>query len=220
MATDLWDYSKLLAEQLRLNGMKEEGVQEVVAEVQHHVLATQQDPVEAFGQPTDYAMTWIRPRSGRWMMRIAAASAGVTGLLALANGLGPGPWSGPVDIDWSTAIVWLTWVVCMGVLPWTVEVWLARRRGQRVGTPGGMPVWGMLVAIAFFTVAVIWGVAAMLTDEGGVLFSTPKWALVLIGVVCLPGLAFIGSHRNASLPEDPGTPVTWKTKVRRAFINR
>ncbi len=78
MAVDLWKYSEVLAEQLRLNGMKEEQVREVVAEVQHHVIATQQDPVEAFGQPTDYAMTWIRPRSRRWMMRIMAATAGVT----------------------------------------------------------------------------------------------------------------------------------------------
>ncbi len=52
------------------------------------------------------------------------------------------------------------------------------------------------------------------------MFSVPRWALVLIGVVCLPGLAFMGSHRNTSLPENPGTPVTWKTRVRRAFINR
>lgn len=219
MSTDLSEYSRVLAEQLRLNGMKEEQVREVVAEVQHHVIATQQDPVEAFGQPTDYAMTWIRPKSGRWVMRIAAATAGVTGLLALTKGLGPGPWSGRVDIDWSSVILWLTMVVCVGVMPWTVEVWLARRRGQRVGTPEGVPVWGMLVAIALSTAAVIWGIASMLTDEGGVLFSAPKWVLVLIGFVCLPGLAFIGSHRNASLPADPGTPVTWKTRLRRAFIN-
>ena len=105
MAVDLWKYSEVLAEQLRLNGMKEEQVREVVTEVQHHVLATQQDPVEAFGQPTDYAMTWIRPRSRRWMMRIMAATAGVTSVVALANGLGPGPWSGPVDIDWSLGLL-------------------------------------------------------------------------------------------------------------------
>lgn len=221
MAADLWDYSKLLAEQLRLNGMEEEQVQEVVAEVQHHVIATQQDPVKAFGQPTDYAMTWIAPKSRRWIVRIVAAAAGVTSLLALPMGLlWPESRAGQVEIDSSYILLWLIWVVGMGVLPWTVEVWLVRRRGRRAGGPAGVPIWALLIVTSLLATAAIWVGITWLTEEGEVVLSAPRWVVVLIGLVCLPGVAFMGSHRNAALPERPGTAVTWKTRVRRAFINR
>jgi len=221
VSTDLWEYSKLLAEQLRLNGMKEEQVQSVVAEVQHHVLDTQQDPVEAFGQPTDYAITWMAPSSSRWILRIVAAIVGVTSILALVRGLlAWQPWSGQVEIDSFYVSLWLIWVMVLGVLPGTVEAWLVRRRGRGVGGPGGVPIWGLLIGISALVAIVVWVGATILMGEGGVQFSTPKWFLVLIGVLCLPGVVFIGSQRKPALPERPGTAVTWKTRVRRAFYNR
>ena len=221
MPTDLWEYSKVLAEQLRLNGMREERVREVVAEVQHHVLDTQQDPVEAFGQPTDYAMTWVAPSSRRWIVRSVAAMAGVTSLVSLPRGLlGPEAWGSRVDIASSYVYLWLIWLVCMGVLPWTAEVWLARRSRRRAGGPGGAPVWAVLMGVSLLVMILVWVGGSMLFDDRGLAFTAPKWALVTIGVAGLPGLAFIGSHRNVSLPERPGTTVTWKTRVRRAFINR
>ncbi|MFC7486476.1 hypothetical protein ACOCJ7_14615 [Knoellia sp. CPCC 206453] len=221
MPTDLWEYSKVLAEQLRLNGMKEEQVEEVVAEVQQHVLDTQQDPVEAFGQPTDYAVTWMAPSSSRRVLRILAAVAGVTSILALLRGLtAQGSWSDQVEIDSFYVSMWLIWVVALAVLPWTVEIWLARRRGQRVGSPGGVPLGVLLAGISALVLAVIWAGATMVMGDGGAVFSTPKWSLVLIGVLCLPGVMFIGSQRNAALPDGPGKRATWKTRVRRAFINR
>lgn len=221
MPNDLWEYSKVLAEQLRLNGMKEKQVQEVVAEVQQHVHDTQQDPVEAFGQPTDYAVTWMAPRASRRILRILAAVAGVTSILTLLRGLtAQKSWTGKVEIDAFDISLWLVWVVALAVLPWTVEVWLARRRGQRVGSPGGAPLGVLLAGISALVLAVIWAGATMVMGDGGALFSTPRWSLVLIGILCLPGVMFIGSQRNAALPKGPGTPVTWKTRVRRAFINR
>lgn len=221
MPTDLWEYSKVLAEQLRLNGMKEDQVQEVVAEVQQHVVDTQQDPVEAFGQPTDYAITWMAPSSSRRVLRILAAVSGVTSILALTRGLlAQESWSDPIQIDSFYISLWVTWIVALAVLPWTVEVWLVRRSGQRVGSPEGFPVWGLLLGISALVVALTWAVATMLMGQGGVLFSMPKWLLVLVGLLCLPGVMFIGSQRNTALPEGPGTRATWKTRVRRAFINR
>lgn len=220
MPTDLWEYSKILAEQLRLNGMKEDQVQEVVAEVQQHVLDTQQDPVEAFGQPTDYAITWMAPSSCRRVLRILAAVAGVTSILTLVRGLAAqGSWSSQVEIDAFYFSMWLVWVVALGVVPGTVEIWLVRRRGQRVGRPAGVPIWGLLTGISALVVTVVFVGASRVMEQGGVLFSAPRWSLVLIGVLCLPGVLFVGSQRKPALPERPGTAVAWRKRVRRAFIN-
>lgn len=58
MPTDLNVHCGLLAQQLRVNGLKEPKVREVVAQVADHAVATGEDPVVAFGQPIDYAAQW------------------------------------------------------------------------------------------------------------------------------------------------------------------
>ena len=76
-ATAASGYAAVLAEQLRQSGMREERVRVVVADVLDHVHATGEDPVEAFGQPADYAAQWAPPLGpGPIVLRILAGGPG------------------------------------------------------------------------------------------------------------------------------------------------
>lgn len=221
MTTDLREYSTSLAEQLRLNGMKEEQVREVVAEVQAHVVSTQEDPLTAFGQPADYARSWIDPPPHRWALRMAGGILGVTGMVILPHAIfgGVQGTAGAVEFTGAAVMLWAIWVLGLAVVPWSLQVWWTRRRGQRVGQrKGPSPVTVGLIAILVITV-LAWAVVPRLIDIDGVAFTSPRWVVMAIGLCCLPGFAVVGRPSSDALPGPPG-PDTWKSRLRRAFWTR
>lgn len=223
MATDLQTYSRALAEQLRINGMQERRVSEVVAQVQEHVMVTGESPLEAFGQPVEYARQWKALTWGTWLRRLGGAAVGVTGLLLVLQALfAEGSWTSVVTFDSDDLTRWVLWVAIMAVVPWTLDLWLTRRRASNLGHTTQPADWLVRTGV----IAAIIAIGLAVTVEGSVdggrhwtLLEAPRWVCALLGVVGLPGMAYFGTSSNRSLPEPPG-PVSWKTRVRRAFINR
>lgn len=221
MTTDLREYSTSLAEQLRLNGMKEEQVREVVAEVQAHVVATQEGPLTAFGQPADYARTWIDPPLRRWILRMVGGVVGVTGIVTLQHGIfgGAQDTAGTVAFTGDDAMLWVVWVLGLAVVPWSLQVWWTRRHGQRLGQRRSLSPLALGMGALVVITVLAWVVVPRLVAIDHVVFTSPRWLVLAIGLCCLPGFGLIGRPSSDALPGPPG-PDTWKSRLRRAFWTR
>lgn len=82
--------------------------------------------------------------------------------------------------------------------------------------------WAVRIFVVCGAVAVMW-IFMWATIDGeaeSVLFSMPRWALVVVGVVCLQAWPFAGSSRSNRMPLSPGRKESWGIRVRRAFVNR
>jgi len=218
--TDVWTYSKFLAEQLRINGVREREVREIVAQVQDHVLTTGEDPVVAFGQPADYAGTWRPLRWTSWILRLTAACVGVTGMVALIVALVPGDdvgWTETMDVD-AHALVLVAGYVTTAILGWTLGLLLSRQRSRVLGDPRRQRLFRALALLPFGLAVVAMG-WLFLRGEGdfipsGTAFSQPRWLLVAFGVLTVPGVYF-WNPPSRNMPDQP--TMTFRMKVRRWF---
>ncbi|KGN33015.1 hypothetical protein N802_16035 [Knoellia sinensis KCTC 19936] len=219
MTTDVWTYSKLLAEQLRINGVREFKVREIVAQVQEHHLSTGQDPVEAFGQPVDYARSWRPLRWTSWLIRLVALCAGWAGLMAVFAAIlpiTPTAWTQDLDITAASMALGAGWAAG-SVLVWTLGFWMSRQRARSLGHPRRERLVRaasvlLFVLGAVVVVAVFWWGDDSLLHPSGTLFSQPRWLVLLFGLVTVPGLYFWGQP-SRSMPSYPHEPLS--TKLRR-----
>ena len=124
------DYSQRLIQALRLKDVPGDRIGEIVAEVESHVADTGEDPVEAFGNPRDYAASLTaehRPAPG-WFTAISLVGSAFAGWLiaqgSLAVLLGEPFWGQP---GW----IWLVLGLAVGI-PGGISVW---RRSTRVRDP-------------------------------------------------------------------------------------
>lgn len=224
MSATLWDYSKLLAEQLRFSGVREAEVRDIVAEVQDHVLATGEEPLEAFGTPVEYAQSW-RPLSWRFLLlRVLAASVGVVGLWSVLASLlpeSPVGWSDRLILDsqWMTTVA--SWVLAGALIPWTIGIWSSRQRARRLSRRGGRRAIGVL-ELGFMAVLVLglagagllgWGDDSPVPSDLSV--SAPRWLVLVGGLAMVPMLRFFG-WPSRELPARPGRASSgWMLRLRR-----
>lgn len=227
MTTSRWQYAKALAEQLRLNGVAEPKVREIVAQVEAHTKATGEDPVDAFGQPVVYAAQWKRLTPRRWLGQVllgVGASLGIVGVSTTVTA--EGPWGGVVPIVVDDVTLLGVSVVLLALLPWTADLWVSRRRASRLGvgsTRHGWPVRaGVVIGIA--TVA---GFGMWLFDgpePSQTLFEVPRWSLLAVALASIPTLFLSGpapgQNTHPRPPGPAGDPPPWPARIRRALTNR
>jgi len=226
MTTSRLHYVRELAEQLRINGVPEARVREIVAEVEGHAAVTGEDLVTTFGQPVDYAAQWRPLSPRRWMGQVllgAVPALGVaSGVKAMFAG---GEWSSAVAVDRSDLTGFLVLFAVIGLVPWTVGLTESRRRAAALGSTTTPSVWPYRVAVP-----VVFGVVVALVTwalGGGsastLLMEVPRWVLAVVGVVGVSSVVLLGPAPNSAgqLPDRPWAPPhSWRTRVRRAFINR
>ena len=217
MTTSTSQYGSALAEQLRINGVREGEVREIVAQVRAHCEMTGEDPVAAFGQPLDYARAWKPLHWTTWLARVLAAALGLAGLGAVMSALFATEvgWAEQTDIDSGVLFVIGSWAIGM-VFSWSVGLWFARRRAMSLGRGRGRWPHRLLKAVAWGVsaaaiVALLWWASFSWSDRG-TLFSQPRWLLLTFGLLTLPGLRFWG-RPSRNLPAPPNDTV--RARVRR-----
>ena len=226
MSTSRWHYARSLSEQLRVNGVPETKVREIVAQVEAHIKATGEDPVEAFGQPVDYAAEWQPLGPRRWFTQLLLGVVLAAGVLAIVKVVtSEQGWFQGVPLDTRDLPHFGLFVGLLAVMPWTIDLWLSRRRGSRLGESERPTEWPFKWAALIVLVAVVTSVAGFLGEPAGrVLFTVSRWLLLVLGLATLPILLFGGPHpgmdSHPRAPGESGDESPWRTRVRRAFINR
>lgn len=228
MGTSMWHYKRALAEQLRVNGVREPRVREIVAQVEAHVDATGEDPVAAFGQPVDYAAQWQPLGVRHWSLQVLASclvAVGLAGAIpAVMSGVG---WRDEVPVTTDDLHSTLLMVGVLAFIPWTSELWLSRRRASRLGTPSRPVEWPVRVVAALGFGLFAWAVAHLWGGTGEdtvVVMDAPRWLLVAGGVAAVWGVTQIGrGPGSATLPRPPGDTGgvgAWGRRVLRVLSGR
>lgn len=225
MTTSRWHYAKELAEQLRINGVPEARVREIVAEVDQHATTTGEDLVATFGQPVEYAAQWRTLSPTRW---VAQVLLGAIPALGVASGVkamfAEGAWSSAVVVDRSDLTGFLVIFTVVALVPWTVGLMESRRRAAALGHATVPPVWPYRVAVPVALGVLVALVTWAVDGSGEVrLLEVPRWVLAAAGVVGFSSVLFLGPSPNSAsqLPDRPWAPPhSWRTRVRRAFLNR
>lgn len=226
MPTSRWHYITELSEQLRINGAPESEVRDIVAQVEDHIKATGEDPVEAFGQPVDYAAQWQRLTPRHWLTQVAIGALAAVGVLAGVKAiLADQSWGGGVPISREDLVRLGVWACLLGVLPWTTGLLESRRRATRLGDSSIPSAWPLRIAgvvglgALAFTASVLLGA----TGESSIVFHLPKWFLAAVGVLgVVTSLSLGGPAPNSAStpPRPPNTPpVSLRSRLRRAFWN-
>lgn len=226
MSTSRWHYVKELSEQLRINGVPEEKVRDIVAQVESHVSATREDPVDVFGQPADYANEWQRLTPRHWATQVALGIIPAIGIAAGIRALF-------ADTTWASAlgvrvddVVRACWLgAIMSLLPWTTGLIESRRRAVRLGGPRPPSTWPLRLATAVAAGVAVATVIWVIGEDGldRVLFDVPRWSLVVVAVLTIGSVWFVAPAPNSAsgVPRPPGTPdPSWRTRLRRLFLNR
>lgn len=220
MHVDVSVYCGLLAQQLRLAGLPETRVVDVVHDVMSHVRATGEDPVEAFGQPADYAAQWVTPPTvwvvlGRLVVRAVAAVAMFGSIPALVAG---GSWTRDVGPTLDDALGTVPVVIVVAVLPWTLELWLTRRAARSAGRRNRLPDWVIRgVVVVGLLVLFAWGMS-LLPNQGPerpAILDAPRWLFLLVGVVGACALFRQDVAQNTGLPALPGPRRSRWSRLRR-----
>ncbi|GAA4111054.1 hypothetical protein GCM10022415_05080 [Knoellia locipacati] len=219
MSTSQWHYSRALAEQLRINGVSESKVREIVAQVESHVGSTGEDPVDAFGQPVAYAAQWQPLSPLWWVRRVGVAGVVSVGVfcvvMAVVKG---GPWTAAVTIDRSDVVTLATLFVLLAILPWTSELWLSRRRGANLGESHPPSDWPVRIASSAVAILGVTAFAWLSDGSESTILQVTRWHLVVVGLI---GMSLM--FRAPAHPGDPARPVdapwaphrTWRTRLRR-----
>lgn len=226
MTASRWHYVKELSEQLRVNGVPEQRVRDIVAEVEGHVAATGEDPVVAFGQPVDYAAHWSRLSPRRWLAQLCLAAVVAVGIAAGVRAVfADARWGGLVAIRPEDAVQFVMMFCVLGVLPWTVGLRESRQRASRLGESTIPSAWPLRLAGALVLGVVITTLAWLADERAGavVLISVPRWCLAALAAVGILVGFLMGPTPNSAgqRPTPPGERARpWRMRVRRAFINR
>ncbi|WP_156969813.1 hypothetical protein [Knoellia subterranea] len=206
--------------------MAEPKVREIVAQVEAHTRMTGEDPVEAFGQPVDYAAQW-QPLSGRHLLTQfllgVVLAAGIMGVIKAVSV--DRAWADPTPVTFDDLPTFGVFVALLGVLPWTVDLFLSRRRASRLGQSAPGLEWPLRWAAILGIGAAVSGAVWILGEPSdGTLFMAPRWLLLALGLATLPILFLAGPHPGMdSHPRPPGPAghePSWKSRMRRTFLNR
>jgi len=221
MSTSKSHYVKELTEQLRINGLPESRVREIIGEVQGHLAATDEDPVVTFGQPVDYATQWVRLSPGRWVSKVLLGAVAALGIVCGVRALfADQPWDGGVAMGPPDLVQFAILFGVLGVLPWTVGLFESRRRASRLGEstiPSSWPLRIGAVVVIGILAALLTGLVDQGASEAG-FFEVPRWSLVAVAVLGLSVVFFMGPTPNSSgyAPEAPGPQgSSWRMRVRR-----
>jgi hypothetical protein len=221
MSTSRLHYVRELTEQLRINGLPEVRVREIVGEVEGHLAATREDPVATFGQPVDYAAQWVRLSPWRWASKIALGAVAALGISAGVKALfADQSWTGGVAIVESDLLRFFVAFCVVGVLPWSVGLRESRLRASRLGESVIPSLWPVKIA-AVATMTLIAGVLAWIVDDranAAALLELPRWVLGALAVAGLCVVPFMGPSPNSAgdAPNAPGSQdSSWRTRARR-----
>lgn len=221
MPTSMWHYTRALAEQLRVNGVPEPRVREIVAQVEAHVEATGEDPVAAFGQPVDYAVSWQRLSTRRWGWQIlkgAAVALGAGAVLKVV--VAGGSWGGGVPVTGDDVATVAVMVAIVAVMPWTVELWLSRRRAGRLGESSSPTDWPYRLAGGYALILTLaFGTRLLFESATQTVLTLPRW-LLLAGGLAGVAMSLFDTRvpGNATQPRPPWAGrETWLARVRRVL---
>lgn len=226
MTTSRWHYAKELAEQLRINGVPEARVREIVAEVDQHATTTGEDLVATFGQPVEYAARWQPLAPRRWTRQVLLGAATALGVGCTVKAfVADQTWTGGVPVTALDMVQLLVIFVVVALVPWTVGLVESRRRAATLGESRPASFWPMrAAAVAGVGVAVAlltWAVDTWASPTA--LVQVPRWWFVPLAVVGLVVGSLAGPTPDTAgrLPDRPwAPPPSWRTRVRRAFISR
>lgn len=219
MRVDAGVYCGLLAQQLRLAGLPEARVVEVVHDVMSHVRATGEDPVEAFGQPAEYAAQWVAPPSVRSILarlglRLVAAAVLAVGLPAVLAG---GSWTRDVGVTLDDVPGVVAFVVVVAVLPWTLELWLIRRAARSAGRGRRVPDWVVRVLVVATLMMLFAWAASLLPDPvngRASIVEAPRWLFVLVASAGAVVIVRQDLAQDAAVPKPPGSRPSLRAWVR------
>jgi hypothetical protein len=226
MTTSRWHYVRELAEQLRINGVPEARVRDIVAEVEGHAVVTGEDLVSTFGQPVDYAARWRPLQPRRWTGQVLLGGATALGVgCAVKAVLADQPWADDVPISASDTVHLLVIFAVVALMPWTAGLVESRGRASRLGESRPPSVWPVRFAIAAVVCLGVGVLAWVVTTWWGAtaLLEVPRWSLVPLALAGLAVGSLAGPTPNSAgrLPDAPwAPPPSWRTRVRRAFANR
>ncbi|MBM6402820.1 hypothetical protein JQN72_00990 [Phycicoccus sp. CSK15P-2] len=206
-------YGAMLAEQLRQGGLAEPRVRVVVADLLDHVRTTGEDPVQAFGQPADYARAWVRPLS-RWRVlgRAVATAVGAVGMFAAVTAFfRGGSWSARMSVTIGDLVVLAVFALGAGVLPWTLELWLGHRAARRVGRRPRVPDVVIRAGVMLLVLGLLFTVFTAFDPEvwEPVVLGPPRPVVFVVGMVVAAVLSMVRQPRSPALPRLPGTPERW-----------
>lgn len=185
-------YLDNLTIQLRLLDVPGDRIGQILAEVETHVADTGLDPVDAFGEPGEYAETYaaqapVSPERG-WRSELGIAALGAPASSAAFEGVFH--LTGSVDVTVRMMGMWLATVVVGLIVVHLLFALLGRETAgsakQRTFTSRYMVIW-FLVWIAAVAILVLIG----LLPTGPSIATIPGWVLLVAGL-----LAFSALFRN------------------------
>lgn len=206
---DLDLYLGLLADAVRARGGHARQVREVVGEVRGHCLHTQDDPVETFGLPEQYASARFRPLTWQVVVgRLFAGLGSAVGVMALVAALVPRQESSGSVLTVSDLTTGLMTVNVLVAVPWLVyglersmlPRWIGRRAVARWAWVIRAAV---LVVLSAAVLAMAWSIDPQ--ASGRSVLAGPRWAFFATALVLLP-LVWVSGPSARSVPGHPRSP--------------
>jgi len=177
---------------LRLLDLPGERIGQILAEVETHFGDTGLNPVEAFGEPGEYAATYAatapasevaRGRSRGWLRNLCVAGVAAVGVSTISEGAFH--LTGSVDLTARLLGTWLATVALGLVVVHLVFALLASDTAgsakPRTFTSRYM-VFGSLAMMAGFAVVLL---TPLLLPTGPILVSVPGWGLLVAGLLAV-----------------------------------
>lgn len=186
-------YLENLTIQLRLLEVPGDRIGQILAEVETHVADTGVGPVDAFGEPGEYAATYAAaagPAPARggfrgWLRTLGVAVVGAFAGVAVA--FGAMDLAGSVDITTRLLGMWLA-TLAVGLLVMRVLWPQLQRDTARVFTPRRFTSRFMALGVLTWLAGVAALVPIGLLHPGPTLVSVPGWVLFLAGVLAFYAL--------------------------------
>jgi hypothetical protein len=184
--------------QLRLREVPGDRIGQILAEVQTHVADTGLDPVDAFGEPGEYAATYAAAAGSAparrgfrgWIRTLGVAVVGA--FAGVAVSFGAMELAGSVDITLRLLGIWLA-TLAVGLLVMSVLWPQLKRDTARSFTPRRFTARFMVLGVLAWLAGVAALVPIGLLHPGPTLGSVPGWVLFVAGL-----LAFFALVRHLS----------------------
>jgi len=188
--------------QLRLRDVPGDRIGQILAEVETHVADTELDPVDAFGEPGEYAATYAGAASASrercWLSEPGIAGVGATAGFAAFEGV----FHLASSVDLTVRLLG-TWLATAAVGLVVVHVLLARLASETTGsakkrtfTSQDMVLWALLWVAAVAVLVLV----PLLLPTGPTLASVPGWVLFVAALLAFSALV---RHLGGDRVTDP-----------------